>query len=210
MPRILSGIVLVSLGTATLVVAQLPPEILADQYLLQADQQMAKKDHEGALVSLQKLLALQEEHGLTVPEAFHVTYVQVAFAAESFPVALESVNQYLLMLAIQAADRTPCAGQPKGTECWLELPDQAGCHIWNPQYDPTKSAAWTGECSGGLAQGQGILNWVWDGGQTTVEALITDVNAPRRPLPRVLVLLGGGSKQATLWDRFSEWVGVSR
>ena len=31
------------LGSVTGVMAQLPPEILADQYLLEADQQIAKK-----------------------------------------------------------------------------------------------------------------------------------------------------------------------
>ncbi len=160
--------------------AQLPPEILADQYLLQADQQIAKNDHEEALQSLQKILALQKEHGLTLPEAFHFKYAQVAFAAGSFPTALESVNQYLVMagrdgefyqkalellLAIKAvADRTPCAGQPKGTECWLELASQPGCSVWIPQFEPYKAATWTGECSGGVAQGRGTLKWVWEAG----------------------------------------------
>ena len=160
--------------------AQLPPEILADQYLLQADQQIAKNDHEEALQSLQKILALQKEHGLTLPEAFHFKYAQVAFAAGSFPTALESVNQYLvtagrdgefyqkaleLLLAIKAvADRTPCAGQPKGTECWLELASQPGCSVWIPQFEPYKAATWTGECSGGVAQGRGTLKWVWEAG----------------------------------------------
>ena len=160
--------------------AQLPPEILADQYLLQADQQIGKNDHEGALQSLQKILALQQEHGLTLPEVFHFKYAQVAFAAGSFPTALESVSQYLvtagrdgefyqkaleLLLAIKAvADRTPCAGQPKGAECWLELANQPGCSVWNPQFEPYKAATWTGECSGGVAQGRGTLKWVWDVG----------------------------------------------
>ena len=75
--------------------AQLPPEILLDQYLLQADQRMAQKDHEGALEALQQILALQKEHELTLPEEFHFKYAQVAFSAGSIRPALELVNQYL-------------------------------------------------------------------------------------------------------------------
>ena len=179
MVRIFQAVVILLLTTATpAAVAQLPPEILADQYLLQADQQIAKNDHEGAFESLQKILALQKEHGLTLPEAFHFKYAQVAFAAGSFPAALDSVNQYLvaagregefyqkaleLLLAIKAAaDRTPCAGQPKGAECWLELANQAGCYLWNSDFQPYKTVTWTAECAGGVAQGTGILKWVWD------------------------------------------------
>ena len=185
MPRGLWKVVFLVLLSVPPTLAQLPPEILADRYLLQADQQIAKNDQDGALGSLQKILALQKEHGLTLPEAFHFKYAQVAFAAGSFPAALESVNQYLvtagregefyqkaleLLLAIQAAaDRTPCAGQPKGAECWLELSNPAGCYIWNPQFDPSKAASWTGECSGGVAQGRGTLKWVWNGGQRIEE-----------------------------------------
>ena len=189
MPRgIRRVVVFVFLGVAP-ALAQLPPEILADQYLLQADQQITRNDHEGALESLQKILALQKEHGLTLPQAFHFKYAQVAFAAGSFPAALESVNQYLvaagregefyqkaleLLLAIKAAaDRTPCAGQPKGAECWLELANQAGCYLWNPEFQPYKTVTWSAECTGGLAQGAGTLKWAWNTGDKLYRALKT-------------------------------------
>ena len=72
-----------------------------------------------------------------------------------------------MLLALKAAaDRTPCAGQPKGAECWLELANQAGCYVWTPQFDPYKVAAWTGECSGSVAQERGTLEWTWDVGDT--------------------------------------------
>ena len=187
MPRgIRRVVVFVFLGVAP-ALAQLPPEILADQYLLQADQQIAKNDHEGALESLQKILALQQEHGLTLPQAFHFKYAQVAFAAGSFAAALDSVNRYLvtagregkfyqkaleLLLAIKAAaDRTPCAGQPKGAECWLELANQAGCYLWNPEFQPYKTVTWTAECTGSLAQGRGTLKWVWNTGDKLYQEL---------------------------------------
>ena len=174
------------LGCITAAAGQLPPEILADQYLLQAEQQIAKKDHEGALESLQKILALQKEHGLTLPEAFHFKHAQVAFTAGSFPAALDSVNQYLvtagregefyqkaleLLLAVKAAaDRTPCAGKPKGAECWRELSNQLGCYMWDSEFDPYKAWTWSGECSAGTAEGDGTLKWVWDVGDRLYRA----------------------------------------
>ena len=43
---------------------ELPPEILADKYLRQAEQLVGEKDYPGARQALEKLLALQQEHGL--------------------------------------------------------------------------------------------------------------------------------------------------
>ena len=178
MPRGICSVVVVILLSAPAAVAQLPPEILVDQYLLEADQRMAQKDAAGAYEAIQRILALQEEHDLTLPEEFHFKSAQVAFAAGSFSSALESVNQYLvaagrdgafyqkaleLLLATQAAaERIPCAGQPKGAECWMELANHAGCYLWEPDFHPYKIATWTAECSGGLAQGTGTVRWVWD------------------------------------------------
>ena len=56
-----------------------------------------------------------------------------------------------------------CAGQSKGTSCWLEISNQPGCHIWNKHLAAGEGATWTGECSQGLAQGNGKLKTVWDG-----------------------------------------------
>ena len=88
-------IIFVWMGNFTGAVAQLPPEILVDRYLLQADQQSVKKDHGGALESLQKILALQKEHELTLPKEFQFRYAQVAFSAGLIRTALAAVNQYL-------------------------------------------------------------------------------------------------------------------
>ena len=63
-----------------------------------------------------------------------------------------------------------CVGQPKGTSCWMELPDQPGCYVWNSSVQPDKTVTWTGGCVEGLAQGTGTLKWVWDGGKRTVES----------------------------------------
>ena len=48
---------------------------------------------------------------------------------------------------------------PDGSECWQELAERPGCHIYVLEYvhglDPFRT--WSGECAGGLAEGEGRL-----------------------------------------------------
>ena len=87
-------LIFVFLGAAP-ALAQLPPEIMVDRYLLRAERLLEAKDHEGALDMMSKIRALQNEHDLTVPEEFHFKYAQVAFSAGSLQAAVDSVNKYL-------------------------------------------------------------------------------------------------------------------
>ena len=75
--------------------AQLPPEILADRYLLRADRLMEAKDPKGALDIMGKIVALQKEHGLTFPGEFHFKYAKVALSAGMAQAAIDAVNTYL-------------------------------------------------------------------------------------------------------------------
>ena len=61
-----------------------------------------------------------------------------------------------------------CTGQPAGTSCWMEISGRRGCYVWNPNPQPGETVTWTGECSGGLAQGTGTVTWVHDGGEQAV------------------------------------------
>ena len=224
MQRMITSVVVsVLLGGFTVAAAQLPPEIMMDRHLVQAEQLMAEEDHQAALDAMKEVVALQREHDLTLPEEFHFRYAQAAFSAGVFPAALESVNQYLaeagrdgefyrealeLLIAVELLDEYPaqlepllaekdyeavrdlmdkivalheehnltlpdefrsqyaqvarltqiCAGQPQGAACWMELANQPECYVWNDYYTG-QTATWTGECSGGLAQGSGILTW---------------------------------------------------
>ena len=56
-------------------------------------------------------------------------------------------------------DRPDCRNQPAGAQCWIELANQPGCYVWNPNRQPSETATWTGGCSAGLADGQGRLTW---------------------------------------------------
>ena len=89
------GSVLVLLGFFTVAAAQLPPEILLDAYLLQAEQAVRAGDPDRAQDVMQNILLLQEAHELDLPDDFHFRYAQVAFSAGSIQATIDSVNQYL-------------------------------------------------------------------------------------------------------------------
>ena len=60
-----------------------------------------------------------------------------------------------------------CAGQPEGTECWMELTNRPKCFVWNSYLYTDEVVRWTGECSEGFAQGMGTLTKVWDNDKKT-------------------------------------------
>ena len=88
-------VVSVLLGSFTGAAAQLPPEIMADRYLVEAEQLIAKKDYGAALELMNKIVALQQEHNFTLPDVFHFKYAELALSAGSFRAAIDSVNKYL-------------------------------------------------------------------------------------------------------------------
>lgn len=52
-----------------------------------------------------------------------------------------------------------CEGKEPGASCWMELADRPGCYTWNPNLAAGETVTWSGECSGGLAQGTGSRKW---------------------------------------------------
>ena len=96
--RGLIGSVLVAalLGSFTEAAAQLPPEIMADRYLVQAERLMNEKDYKAALEAMEKIVALQKEHDLKLPDGFHFKYAQIAMSAGLHEAAIDSVNKYLV------------------------------------------------------------------------------------------------------------------
>ena len=110
-----SVLVAVLLGGFTEAVAQLPPEIMADRYLVQAERLMKEKDYKAALEAMEKIVALQKEHDLKLPDEFHFKYAQIAMSAGLIEAAIDAVSRYLV-----AAGRTG-----KFYREALELLDQA-------------------------------------------------------------------------------------
>ena len=69
------------LGCVTVAAVQLPPEVLVDKNLLQAQLLREEEDHKGALEAMDRIVALQKEHDLNLPEEFPFHYAQTALAA---------------------------------------------------------------------------------------------------------------------------------
>ena len=103
---------------------------MVDKHLIHAEQLHAAKNYAEAFNVMKKIVAIQKEHNLTLPDEFHFQYAQVALSADSLKIALESVSKYLsatgkedefykeaLALLIEAelpeisAEET-CAGKP--------------------------------------------------------------------------------------------------
>ena len=69
-------VVSVLLGSFTGAAAQLPPEIMADSYLLRVEQAVRDGDQAQARAVIQKILELQKEHELDLPDEFHFRYAK--------------------------------------------------------------------------------------------------------------------------------------
>ena len=180
--------VLFLLGFFTVASAQLPPEIMVDKYLVHAEQLYVAKDYTEAFKVMEKVIALQQEHSLTLSDEFHFKYAQVALSADSTRIALESVTRYLsatgkegkfykealaLMLRAEGnyvmtaedlynevikAEGT-CEGLPKGSSCWIELTNHPECYVWNEKLYEGQTVIWSGKCSAHLPDGKGTLTW---------------------------------------------------
>ena len=183
-------VILILLGPFTDASAQLPPPVLADQYLMRAEQLFAKKDYDGALSFLDKITALQKEHGFALRDEFHFKRAKIAYAAGLIPTAIEAVSACLstgnegefykdaLALLIEAEEEmqeneiTPantCGGKAKGDSCWMALADRPECYVWNPYLQPDEIVTWSATCAGKTAQGEGTLTWaVADGDSSKV------------------------------------------
>ena len=75
--------------------AQLPPAIQADRLQVQAERQVREREYSAALETLDRSLALREEHGLEVPESFWFQRAEVSMNAGLYAQAVESATRYL-------------------------------------------------------------------------------------------------------------------
>ena len=77
--------------------SQLPPEIQADRYLLQADEQFAKGDVAAAKRALDRILKLKEQQDLEIPGSCFFRNAQVLEGAELYDEAIQFVTRYLTL-----------------------------------------------------------------------------------------------------------------
>ncbi len=163
--------------------AELPPEILADRHLIQAEQLHADGDHAGALSVMNEIIAMQREHNFKLSDEFHFKYARVAMSADSIRVALDAANRYLstagrngefyreaLALSLSAEETLDvpeigpsetCTGKQLGSSCWMALANHPDCYVWNPFFQRDATASWSGMCYGGVGRGEGTINWTF-------------------------------------------------
>ena len=82
---------------------QLPPEILVDRHLVRVERLLAAGNHAEAHAVMQEIVALQEEHAVTLPDDFAFRSARVAFGAGLTETAIGSLNEYLLTAGREGA-----------------------------------------------------------------------------------------------------------
>ena len=90
-----SALIGIWLGCVTGAAVELPPEIQVDKYRLEAKILTEEKDHKGALEAMDRIVALEKEHQLTLPEEFSFQYAKTALAAGEVQAAIGLANRYL-------------------------------------------------------------------------------------------------------------------
>ena len=90
----LPGLLLACIAAGELATAQLPPAILADRYLVQAERELGSGDAAAAVETLNRIVALEAEQGLDIPEVFWFRRAEAAHAAGLHDLAIESVVRY--------------------------------------------------------------------------------------------------------------------
>ena len=83
---------------AVAVGVQLPPDIQADRYLLQAERAIQEQDFEAAKVAMDEILKLQAQHDLELPQEFLFRYAEVLARLDLLDEAIETVTQYLTLV----------------------------------------------------------------------------------------------------------------
>ena len=90
----LPGLLLGCIAAGEFAAAQLPPAILADRYLVQAERELGSGDPVAAVATLNRILALEAEQGLEIPDVFWFRRAEAAHAAGLHNLAIESVVRY--------------------------------------------------------------------------------------------------------------------
>ena len=122
--------------------AQLPPEVLVDKYLLQAQMLRGENDYKGALEAMDRVVGLQKEHELRLPEEFSFHYAQTALAAGSVQAAIDSANRYLAVAGREGKYYREALELLVNAERKLKksAPDPVGSTLATPEIKPQRQA----------------------------------------------------------------------
>ena len=179
-------LILVSWSGTIPMMAQLPPEILADSHLLRAEQAIREGDPTRARSEIDKIILLQKDHELNLSAEFHFRSAKVAGTVDLPEQALEFVTKYLtaagrdgmhyveaVELMNQAKDavagrngqRANSSGQPPPPSKPIvsaettEVSQVPGCKGWNTEkfYERATIFAGGGKTRDCLAAGANVM-----------------------------------------------------
>ena len=112
---------------------ELPPDIEADRFLLEAERQIGNGDSAAALAALDRVVALQAEHDLEIPPVFWFRHAQVAMETGLYEEArASSAIRYLQVAGREGEDYTAALEVLSDAERWLAegvLRDFAACPL---------------------------------------------------------------------------------
>ena len=86
---------------------ELPPAIQVDRYLREATGHIEDGDGPAALAALDRILALEADYGVEIPDAFWFRQAQAALSAEKADMAVESVTRYLQLTLLEGEHYEP-------------------------------------------------------------------------------------------------------
>ena len=107
----------------------------------------------------------------TSPDGGEASRVSLASRRYRIVMALLPLVALLILAAIPAmAEPEPKCSTPTvkgGPACWIEIENQPGCFLWNPNPQTDELVTWSGSCHGGLLDGHGTIRWSFDDGESS-------------------------------------------
>ena len=83
------------LGSAPAAAQELAPQVQVDRLMVQVDRQIAAEQFGAALLTLDRILELREQHNLELPEPFWMKRAEVAAGEEDYREVIASATRYL-------------------------------------------------------------------------------------------------------------------
>ena len=179
-------ILLLTVPVAALAV-QLLPEMEADRFLLQAENAIEEQDFERAKTTMDRILELQAEHDLELPEQFPFRYGQVLERLGLYDGAMEAATRYLTLVGRDGEFYREALELLNAAEVGKADAEAAAARA---EAD-ARAAAEAAQRSAGETQVFDSIEFVWvPAGQFQMGSTSSDSDDDERPVTRVRISRG--------------------
>ena len=142
-------------------------ELAESFWLKRAEVAMGAGDYADAIASATRYLEIAGRGGEQYTEALELLdqAVERGCLPERMTAALVEAGADPAVAAAAATEELNlpegriCTGDYSPDSCWMELANRPRCYVWNPFPREDMTVSWSGECSNGLAQGNGRATW---------------------------------------------------